>query len=202
MASTLANTSNTVFRPYRTPYGSFPIREFEEGTCASTAVIRRGDVVCFDTVVTTGNHRVVRAPSSQGNGGTVLQNGIKSLIGVALTGSTGDGSTTGLAGDGARPNPAKMISVAIADRQTEFLGYISSGGASTAVHISASSYIGMRKAVVYDRTQHAFFIDSTNSTAADFSVIITDIPSESRNDKNGAVIFKFLSTNLALGAEQ
>ncbi len=156
----------------------------------------------FDTVVTTGNHRVVRAPSSQGNAATSLQNAIKSLVGVAAEGSTGDGSTTGLAGDGARPSEAKKIGVYVADRQTEFLGYISSGGASTAVHISASSYIGMRKAVIYDRTQHAFFVDSTNSTAADFSVVITDIPSESRGDKNGAVVFKFMSTNLALGAEQ
>ena len=191
-----ANSSNSVMRPYRHPSGSPPIRYFEESTCGATAVIRRGDIVSFDTVVATASHRILRAPSSGGTGTNLLQVGITSLLGVSAQGSTSDGSITGLSSNGARSAEGRRIGVFVADGQTEFLGFLSSGGAGPA--IAASSLIGRKKSVIYDRTQHNFFIDSTNSTAALAAVVITDIPSESIGDTNGPVIFKFLSTNLAL----
>jgi len=190
-----ANSSNSRMRPYRHPSGSPPIRYFEESTCAATAVIRRGDIVAFDTVVASASHRIVRAPSSGGTGTNLLQVGVTSILGIAATDSTSDGSTTGLAANGARAAEGRRIGVFIADPTMEFLGFLSSGGAGPAV--AASSLIGLTKAVIYDRTQHQFFIDSTNSTAALVAVKITDVPSESINDTNGPVIFKFLSSNVA-----
>lgn len=195
-----AGTSNSVIRPYRHPSGSFPIRYYEESTAASTATIRRGDVVSFDTVVASASHRILRAPSSGGTGTNLLEVGVTSLLGVSAEHSTSDGSTTGLASSvGTRPGN-RQIGVYLADPQTEFLGYLSSAGVGPAV--ASRNLIGGRRALIYNRTQHAFFIDSTNSTAALAAVVITDIPSESIGDTNGPVIFKFLSSNVAVNAVQ
>ena len=195
------NTTNSYFRPYRHGLGSPPIRYFEESTCAATAVIRYGDVVSFDTVAATASHRILRAPSSGGNGTNLLQVGIGSLIGVAAENSTSDGSTTGLVNGTlvgpVRPN--RKLGVWVADPGTEFLGFMSTAGGN---NVAASSLVGLNKAVIYDRTLNRHLIDSTNSTAALAAVKITGIPSESINDTNGPVIFKFLSSNVALGATQ
>ena len=196
-----AGTSNSLIRPYRHPSGSPPIRYYEEDTCAATAIIRRGDVVSFDTVVASASHRLLRAPSSGGDGTNLLQVGVTSLLGVAAQGSTGDGSTTGLQSSvGTRANEGKRIGVYLADPQTEFLGYLSSAGAGPA--IASRNLIGLRRPLIYNRTEHNFFIDSTNSTAALAAVVITDIPSESVGDTNGPVIFRFMSSNVAVGAVQ
>jgi hypothetical protein len=195
-------SSNAVMRPYRNASGSPPLRYFEESTCVSTAVIRRGDVVAFDTVVASASHRILRAPSSGGNGGNLLQVNVTSLLGVAAEGSTGDGSTTGLASsNGTRGTQSKSLGVYLATPGSEFLGYLSTGGAGPI--IASRNLIGTRKAVVYDRNLHNFYLDSTNSTVALAAVVITDIPSESIGDSGAApVIFKFLSTNVAFTALQ
>ncbi len=195
-----AGTSNSVLRPYRHPHGSPQIRYFEESTAASTATIRRGDIVSFDTVVASASHRILRAPSSGGNGSNLLQVAVTSLLGIAAENSTSDGSTLGLASSVGTRSGNRQIGVFIADAGSEFLGYLSSAGAGPAV--ASRSLIGSRKSVIYDRNQHAFFVDSTNSTAALAAVVITDIPSESIGDTNGPVIFKFLSSNVSLTAVQ
>lgn len=190
------NTTNSYIRPYRHPSGSIPMGFYEESTCASSAVIQFGDVVSFDTVVASAGHRIVRAPSSGGSSSILLQVGITSLVGVAAQNSTSDGSTTGLVpGTNVGPGSIKRkLSVYLADPETEFLGYISSRGGGGA---AAPTLVGTNKALVYDDVHHRFFVDSTNSTAALAAVRITDIPSESVNDTNGPVIFKFLSSNVA-----
>ncbi len=190
------SSSNSIIRPYRHPSGSIPVREFTESTCASTAVIRLGDVVSFDTVVASAGFRIVRAPSSGGGGTNLLQVGVTSLLGIAAQDSTSDGSTTGLiSATQVGPQAAnRRISVYLADPQTEFIGFMSS---ATQDNIAVPTLIGTQKALTYDRTYHRFLIDSTNSTAALAAIKITDIPSESVNDTNGPVIFKFLSSNVA-----
>ena len=118
------------------------------------------------------------------------------MVGVAVEASTSDGSTTGLAADGAKSNSGiRQIGVAIADGHTEFLGYLSSLGASA--HVAESSFIGLTKAVIHDRTLGRWFIDSTNSTAALVGVVITDVPPDNVGDTNGPMVFKFLSTNVS-----
>lgn len=186
-------SSNSIIRPVRSPFGDYAIRNFQESTCASSAVIRRGDPVTFDTVVTTGYLRIVKAPSSQGNVGNLLQNGIRSLVGIALADSTSDGSVTGLSSNGAPQNGARFIPVALADGLTEFAINISSVGANPLP--VGSSMIGKVYPMELNRTHQRWFLSSTNlSTAADLSIVVTDVPTESLGDTGGIVYFKFLST--------
>ena len=192
-------SSNTHMRPVRAPYGSPAIRYFQESTCVSSKTIQVGDIVTFDTVVTTAL-RLVVAPSSQGNAANLLQNGIVSLVGVAVSASTGDGSTLGQTVSTARYSGEKYIGVAIADGLTEFAINISSVGA-TPLQI-ASSMVGNTypiecvRTAVGERGGHGvWFLSSTNlSTAADLSFVVTDVPSESIGDTGGVVYGKFLST--------
>lgn len=192
-------SSNSGLRPYRSLYGPIAIRHFEESTCASSKCIAVGDIVCFDTVVTT-HARILVAPSSQGAGGNLLQNGITSLVGVAISASTSDGSTSGLAPSTALAGQGRKIAVAIADGLTEFAINISSVGATPDNPVS--SLVGntypiecVRTAVGQKAGHGVWFLSSTNvSTAADLSFVVTDIPSDQNAATGGFVIGKFLST--------
>lgn len=190
------NTSNCLIRPVRSAYGSPAIRHFQESTCAATAVIRRGDIVSFDTVVTTGYMRIVRCPSSGGTGTNLMELVTQSLVGVALADSTSDGSITGLSSNGSKTNSGvRQIPVALADGFTEFAINISTAGANPLP--VDSTLIGRNFAVIHDRTRGRWFLDSTNSTAALVTVTVTDVPVDSIGDTGGVVYFKFLSSNVS-----
>lgn len=185
-------------RHYRTRGGTDTpvIRYFQEATCASTAVIKRGDIVSNDTVVSTGGFRIVRAPF---NGGTTGGAGFEpnllnttNVVGIAIEASTSDGSTAGLTNGQLNQVGNRMIGVAVAEAGVEYLGYLIGSN-----NVTGSSLIGLRKAVRYDSTNHIYGIDSTNSTAALASVVISDVPLETVGDTNGPVIFRFLSTGVS-----
>lgn len=159
------------------------IQYFQETTCASTRVIKRGDIVASDTLVSTLAYRIVRAPHAGGNGGNLLLT--NAIIGVAVENSTSDGSTTGLGDVNNR-----LIGVIPARQYTEFVGYLSAGA-------SELSQVGTQKAVRYDSTNHVFMVDSTNSTAALAMVTITGIVRGTEGSTNGPVYFRFLSSNLS-----
>ena len=192
-------SSNTSIRPYRSPFGSYQIRHYQESTCASSKTIQIGDIVTFDTVVTTAA-RIVVAPSSQGAAANLLENGITSLLGVALGASTSDGSTTGLLASTVLQPLGRQIPVAIADGLTEYAINISSVGAAPTP--PASSMVGntypiecIRTAVGEKGGHGVWFLSSTNlSTAADLSFVVTDVPSDQIGTTGGYVIGKFLST--------
>src|SRR6185503_20620498 len=116
-----------------------------------------------------GGFRLKRAPFDGGNGANLLNT--TNVVGVAIEASTSDGSTAGLTQGNLNQVGNRMIGVAIAESGAEYLGYLI--GANSA---SGSSLIGARRAVAYDSTNHVYVIDSTNSTAALASVIITDVP--------------------------
>jgi len=193
-------SSNTRMYPVRSPFGSIQIRYFQESTAVSSKLITEGDIVCFDTVVST-HLRLVVAPSSQGNAANLLQNGIRSLVGVALGTSTSDGSGTGL-GESTTvgPNATRMIPVAVADGLTEFAISISSVGLTPLQ--ACSSMIGnvypiecLRSAVGQRGGHGVWFLSSTNvSTAADLSFVVTDVPDHQVGSTGGVVYGKFLST--------
>lgn len=191
------NSSANAMRPGLNPWGTPQIRYYQEATCAATAVIQVGHLVSNNTVVTTGGQRIVRAPSSAGNGSNLLEVLSASLIGVAVEDSTSNGSTAGLVDDsttGAFRPKTRMIGVALADGQSEFLGYFRSGGAGTAPR-ALSSLIGLNRPVVLDSTLNLYFIDSTNSTAALVSVKITGFPNNVLGDTGGVpCYFKVLSS--------
>ena len=191
-------SSNTGLRPYRSLYGSIAIRSFEESTCASSKTIQIGDIVTVNTVVSTAFWAVL-APSSQGNGGNLLENGGGSLLGVAVSASTSDGSTIGHLPSTVNADPRRLISVAIADGLTEFAINISSQGAQNMV--PCSSMIGNSYAIECVRTavgtkgNHGIWmLQSTNSTAADLSFVVTDVPDHQVGTTGGYVVGRFLST--------
>lgn len=157
---------------------------FQESTAASSAVIKLGDIVSQDTTVSTGGFRIRRAYAGGGNGANLLAIG-QHIVGVATEGSTSDGSAS-TNGDG------KVIGVAVAAPDVEYIGYLIGNSA-----ISASSLIGQQKAVRYDSTNHIFAIDSTNSTAALVTVTLTGVPQGTEGDTNGPMYFKFLSSNVS-----
>lgn len=163
------------------------IQYFQESTAASSAVIKCGDFVSNDTVVTTGGFRIVRAPFNGGNGGNLLNT--TNVLGIASEGSTSDGSTTGLTEAGANQAGARMIGVFVAQADVEYKGYLIGNN-----NVSGSSLIGALRAVRYDSTNHIYGIDSTNSTAAHLAVVVTDVPLETRGDTNGPVIFRLASS--------
>lgn len=190
-----ANSSGNKIRPYRSPYGAPIIRHFEESTAASSDVIVRGDVLTNDTLVTTGGLRVLHAPSSAGDGTNLMQVAITSLIGVALQNSTGNGSTTGITANGLGRDNNRKIAVALAAPEQEFWGYNSTlnGGDGVASNL----LVGANRPIVYDRNLHTYFVASTNSTAGNAAVVITEVPQSVYGDSGGfPVIFKFLSSNL------
>ena len=196
MSNQWANSSGTIMRPYRSPWGSFQIRHFQESTCAATAVIKAGNIVTNNTVVTTGTFRIVRALADGGTGANLLDSTITDgYLGIALADSTSDGSTTALGLDGVYTG-TRMIPVAVFDGGTEFLGYFKTA-VTAGADVAASSLIGKTRAIIFDSTLQNYFIDSTNSTAANVTCVITDIPSGEVGSCGGSpVLFKLLSTNV------
>lgn len=161
------------------------VRYYQESTCASTAVIKRGDIVSFDTVVSSASFRIVRATAGGGAATNLLNT--TNVVGIALEASTSDGSTSGLS------NPRnRQIAVAIAEPNAEFLFSLINPASAADI-----SQIGLLKAIRYDSTNHIWGVDSTNSTAADADCAITAIPEPNIGDTNGYVVVKFLSTNVS-----
>lgn len=184
-------------RPVRTAGGAPNIRHYQESTCAGTAVIKTGNIVAFNTVVTTGNIRIVRALADGGTGANLLDSTMSaSIIGVALADSTSDGSTTGLAStDVAGASLNRQIPVAVFDGRTEFLGYfktaVTAGG-----DVAASSLTGLGRAIIYDSTLQVYFIDSTNSTVANRTCVITDIPLTEVGSCGGSPVYFQVNSSL------
>jgi len=172
------------------------IQYFQEATCVSSAVIKRGDVVSQDTTVSTGGFRVRRAYAAGGQETNLLGIG-QHIVGIALENSTSDGSNSGLVELSSNNNQivTKQIGVVAAEPDNEFVGYLRSTAAT--LPVSGSSLIGVTRAVRYDSTNHTFEIDNVNSTAALHTVTITGIPFGTEGDTNGPVYFKFLSSNVS-----
>lgn len=167
------------------------IQYFQESTCASTLVIKLGDVCSQDTTVSTGGFRIRQSYRAGGTGSNLLAIG-QHIVGVAVEASTGTGALTGGSSEGVGLYPKPLIGVVAAEPDTEFIGYLTGAAA-----VSGSSLIGQSKAVQYDATNHVFLIDSTNSTAALVTATITGIPDGTAGDTNGPVYFKFLSSNVS-----
>lgn len=193
-------TINTDSNPYhgrsRKGASSPSVMYFQESTAASSAVIKRGDIVSQDTTVSTGGFRIKRAYHGGGQETNLLAIA-QHIVGIALETSTSDGSNSGLVDLSSNPNQivSKKIGVAVADPETEFIGFLMSTAAAQPV--TGSSLIGVTRAVRYDSTNHIFAVDNVNSTVALHTVTITGIPDNTEGDTNGPVYFKFLSSNVS-----
>ena len=196
MADWALNTGSNPYHGRSRKGGAAPvIQYFGESTCASSLVIKLGDIVSQDTTISTGGFRIRRAYAAGGQETNLLAVG-QHIVGIAVEASTGDGTLTGGSSEtvGGYP-PRPQIGVAIADGETEFVGYLASTAAARPV--SGSSLIGVTRAVRYDSTNHIFTIDNVNSTVALHTVTITGVPDGTVGDTNGPVYFKFLSSNVS-----
>lgn len=173
-------SSNSIVRPYRASKGSPRIMHVQGSTFAAGSSILAGDVVSSDTTVGSNAHRIVKmtahVPST-------------AIWGVAAANDGQDGSTGAL---GLGSPTTSRIPVWIADRDTEFIGYTKDAG-STATQ---STLVGTLRIIARDSTLNIWYVDTSNSTAGDVRVRITEVPSP--GDTNGAVVFRFLSTALVL----
>lgn len=181
-------SSNSQVRVYRAAYGSPNIRYFEASTAAAAAKIVYGDLVQFDTATSSNSHRIMRARSTGGNGGNLLGINGNNLLGVAVTADESDGSTLGL-------GPKRTIGVALFDGHQSFMAYTRWAGPVT------STMVGQTRSIIYDSTLKIWQIDSTNSTAALQTAIITDVPEAYIGDTGAPVVFRIsVSTLVSLVA--
>lgn len=176
-------SSNSFVRPYRSPFGAPQIRYFEASSAASTNTIRTGDLVQFDTSVTSASHRVAKASSTQGNAVNQLGINGNNLLGVAMGPDPRTDPSTGM-GINAK------IGVALFDGVTEFMAYVRGAGPVT------STMVGQPRAIIHDSTLRIWQIASTNSTAADHTAIITEVPDAYIGDTGAPVAFKIYISSL------
>ena len=175
-------SSGNICRPYRSPWGNFPIRGFTISTGISSNVIQLGRVVSLDVNTATNGSRIL--PSSQ-TAGVVMSTAI---IGVSAEAVSSNDSTA--AAD-------RVIPVWEANPQVEFR-------ANTQGAVLASSQIGINKALVWDSTLTIHKVDLSNSTLINVRVTVTQLI-DAIGDSGGAVAFRFLasdpsaSTNNMLG---
>ena len=178
----ITNSTRTKPKPYRSRGGTFDLRAFPESTCVSSAVIVYGDVVQFDVTVATANHRIIKS-STMANVPNVVST---AFLGIAVEGSADVGSTIAA---GSQGGGSKLL-VCVANKDTEYKWPTKATGAQ-----HASSLVGTRQALAYDSTLSMFYVDVANSTAGDAAVVITEVIDAGTT--NGAVVAKFLSTNIA-----
>ena len=175
------NSTATTPRPYRSA-SSPQLLWLQESTTLSSAIIRYGDVVQMDVNVGTANHRVVKA-STMANVPNVIST---ALLGIAVSVPDSPASTATATAPGSTEQ-GRLIGILPASRRNEFLFPTKSSGV-------LSSVFGTRRALGYDSTLSMFYVDIGNSTAADATVMITDIP-EPGTDANNPCVVRFISTN-------
>jgi len=166
-------SSLTVIRPYKSRAGSPRIITPDASTAVSTALIKVGQVVQFDTGTSSAAHRVIRCSTAGGHPNLSTE-----FAGIAAASDTSDGSTTGQ-GEGKR-----QISVWAADANTEFLFPTKIAGV-------ASTLVGTALALGFDSTLAIHYL-AANSTAGDRRVWVTEVPNP--GDTNGYVAGYFTST--------
>ena len=163
-------SSGSICQPYRSPWGSFPIKTMSVSTGISSATIFPGAVLTLDWSGSTVAGRVL--PSTAGSvGGPHFM-----TVGIAASGVSG---STALAGGGT------TVEIWEANPLVEFK-------AVTKGNTLQSSHVGLCKKLAKDSTLNIAYVDLTASTASDWRVVITDLIN-AEGDSGGYVAFKFLS---------
>lgn len=164
-------SSGTHLMPYRSPYGMFPIRGYQQ-TTNSTFVA--GHLVELNTG--TNAHRLRTASSNSTR-----------LIGVAA--ESGASNATAGVGDGQR-----MMPVYEARPEIEFMGWLKG-------EVIASTLVGQRRAFARDSTANIDYLTSSQTTSAFRVQITevgadSNVSAQGRlasiGDTNGYVAFRFL----------
>jgi len=176
-------SSNSFVRPYRSAHGGPFIRYYETSTAATASQIKTGDLVQFDTRNSGATDwRVARAQSTGGDAANLLGINGSNLLGVAMNPDESDGSTKGV-------GTGRKTGVALFDNQTEFIGLVRAGAVT-------STLTGKVRSLIFDSTLKIWQVDSTNSTAALQTVVITEVPEAYAGDTGAPVVFKIYLSSL------
>lgn len=150
-------------RPFRCPWGAFPIRTINP---ISTATIYNGNIVTLNYTGSTSAGQVIPVTAGTGFFYTVGVSSEKFVF-----------TSSGVA--------SSAVAVWEANPNCEFR-------AVTQGAVLASSNIGLRKKIMWDSTLNIHFIDLTASTATDWRCVITGLI-DAEGDSGGAVSFRFLT---------
>jgi hypothetical protein len=163
-----------ILRPFKSPWGAFPMRSMPLSSGISSNAITLGRIVGLD--VNTDSNAGQVLPSSQ-TAGVVMSTAI---VGVAADTPTAAGTVGGLSNV-----RGTVISIWEAHPSVEFR-------AQTQGANLTSSQVGKNKAIVWDSTLAIHKIDLSNSTIINVRARITGLI-DAEGDSGGAVSFKFLT---------
>ena len=167
-------SSGSICRPYRSPWGAFPVRSFGVSTGTSSNGVLVGRRVTLD-FIEAGNSSV-----NQYIKGSTAPNHFY-LTGVAAENQ--NASTSAIA------TPA---SVWECNPLVEFK-------AVTKGDVLQSSQVGLTKKLMFDSTLNIEYVDLTASTASDHRVVITQLI-DNQGDSGGYVAFRFLPNRADQGS--
>ena len=161
-------SSGNVCKPHRSPWGSFPVREYKVSTGVSSAAILEGRVLTLDYTEAgnTSNASYVKAST-----------GDNFFYGVGIAAGTVSGSTATVG--------VTTVSVWEFNPMVEFR-------AATKGGTLQSSQVGLTKTLHWDSTLGISYVDLGASTATDHRVVITGLVGD-QGDSGGAVAFRVIS---------
>lgn len=161
-------SSGSICRPHRSPWGSFPVREYAVSTGVSSAAILAGRVVTLDfTEAGNGtNAGYVKASTTDNY-----------FYGVGIAAGNVSGSTAVVG--------VTALSVYEFNPLVEFK-------AATKGAVLSGSNVGLTKTLHWDSTLGISYVDLTASTVADHRVVITGLI-DAQGDSGGYVSFRVVS---------
>lgn len=167
-------SSGSICRPYRSPWGAFPVRSFGVSTGTSSNGVIIGRRVTLD-FTEAGNSSVAQYIK----GSTAPDH-------LYLTGVCAESQNFSTS---AISTPA---SVWECNPLVEFKA-VTKGGTLQ------SSQVGLTKKLMFDSTLNIEYVDLTASTAADHRVVITQLI-DNQGDSGGYVAFRFLPNRADQGS--
>ena len=159
-------SSNSIVRPFRSPWGAFPTRGMPISTGVSTTTIHLGGLVALDNR-STGQHRIFE---STGASAIIAEDLIVGIAAQKVSGSTATVDT--------------VIPVWEANPMVEFK-------AVTKGAVLANADIGATASLGWDSTLNIVYVDLADSTAGNNRVIVTQ-HIDAIGDSGGYVAFKFM----------
>ena len=167
-------SSGSIARPFRSPWGAFPVRSFGVSTGVSSATIHAGRPVTMDYTEAgnTSNAHFVKASTADNT---------FYLAGIAAETISGSTAAAGTACSVWECNPL-----------VEFKAVTK--GANL-----GSSHVGLTKTLHWDSTLNIAYVDLTASTAADNRVVVTQLV-DAQGDSGGYVAFRFIQDSRYQGS--
>ncbi len=168
-------SSGSIAKPFRSPWGSHPIREFKVSSGVSSAAIVEGRFVTLDYTEAGNTSNAGYIKGSTANA---------FFYGVGFSAGTVSGSSA--------VNGVTGVSVWLANPNCEFSA-VTKGGTLQ------SSHVGLTKTLQRDSSLDIAYVDLGASTATNHRVIITQLLGE-QGDSGARVAFCFMQDNREQGS--